>query len=100
MRAMFGIGECSGRKTPRCWTRRLPRTGSLVTCNVEDFLELARGREAHAGLVLIEQSGRRREQQLAIIRAAVAFIGNHDMANRVLWVNLDGTMEFEDIPPR
>ena len=70
-----------------------------VTCNVDDFLQLARGAEVHAVIVLIERSGRNREQQLAIIRAAVGFIEGRDMVNRVLWVNLDGAMEFEDIPP-
>lgn len=72
----------------------------VVTCNVDDFVELARGRELHAGLILIERGGMKRAQQLATIRAAVAQIKNEaDIVNRVLWVNLDGTMVFEDIPP-
>ena len=36
---------------------------------------------------------------LALIRAAIRFIedNGNDMVNRVLWVNIDGTMEIEDI---
>ena len=74
----------------------------VATCNVDDFAQLAHSAELHAGLVLIEQSvGLKRPQLLAVIRAAVALIesGGHDMANRVLWVNVDGGMRFEDIPP-
>ena len=71
----------------------------LVTANVDDFVRLARKRELHAGIVLIEDGSLYRDEQLAVVRAAVAFIQDNDMANRVLWVDLDGTMEFEDIPP-
>jgi predicted nuclease of predicted toxin-antitoxin system len=70
----------------------------LVTVNVDDFVRLARKRELHAGMILVEDATLKRDEQLAIIRAAVAFIEGHDMVNRVLWVNTDGTMEFEDIP--
>jgi len=72
---------------------------SLVTVNVDDFVALAPKREFHAGLILIEDSSLHRDEQLAIIRAAVRFIEGHDLVNRVLWINLDGSMEFEDIPP-
>jgi predicted nuclease of predicted toxin-antitoxin system len=71
----------------------------LVTANIEDFVKIARKRELHAGLVLIEDGGLVRAQQLAIVYAAIAFIGDNDMANRVLWVRTDGTMQLEDIPP-
>ena len=71
----------------------------LVTANVDDFVKLARKRELHAGMILVEDATLIRDEQLAVIRAAVAFIEDNDMVNRVLWVNLDGSMEFEDIPP-
>jgi len=71
----------------------------LVTANVEDFVKIARRRELHAGIVLIEDGGLVRAQQLAVVKSAVDFIGEHDMANRVLWVRTDGSMEFEDVPP-
>lgn len=70
----------------------------LVTANVDDFVRLAKLRDVHAGMILIEAGDLYRDGQLAIIRAAVGVIRNDDMANRVLWVNTDGTMEFEDIP--
>jgi predicted nuclease of predicted toxin-antitoxin system len=71
----------------------------LVTANVDDFVRLARKRALHAGMILVEDATLRREEQLAVLRAVVRHIGEQDMVNRVLWVNLDGTMEFEDIPP-
>ena len=70
----------------------------LVTVNVDDFVRLARKRELHAGMILIEDATLRRRQQLAVIRAAIKFVEGHDMVNRALWVNLDGSMEFEGIP--
>lgn len=70
----------------------------MVTVNLDDFVRLARKRELHAGMILIENATLRREHQLAVIRAAVKFIEGHNMANRVLRVNLDGSMEFEEIP--
>jgi predicted nuclease of predicted toxin-antitoxin system len=71
----------------------------LVTANVDDFVRLVRKRELHAGLILIEDGSLHRDEQLATIRAAVGFIAGRDMANRVLWVDLDGVMEVEEIPP-
>jgi predicted nuclease of predicted toxin-antitoxin system len=72
----------------------------LVTANVDDFVKLARKRELHAGIILIEDGSLYRDEQLAVIRAAVAAIQSEpDIVNRVLWVALDGTMAFEDIPP-
>jgi predicted nuclease of predicted toxin-antitoxin system len=72
----------------------------VVTCNVVDFVKLAHAREIHAGIVLIDRGSLVWAEQLAIIRAAVAIIQNEpDLVNRVLWVNADGTMKFEDIPP-
>lgn len=88
-----------GWEDPEVFERAFQEDRIVVTCNVNDFLELARRCELHAGLILIEQSaGLKRPQLLAVIRAAVTFIEGHDMVNRVLWVNTDGTMEFEDIP--
>jgi predicted nuclease of predicted toxin-antitoxin system len=71
----------------------------LVTANVDDFVQLAKKRELHAGLVLIEDGTLLRDQQLAVVRAAVDLIQTEDMANRALWIARDGTMKFEDIPP-
>jgi predicted nuclease of predicted toxin-antitoxin system len=89
-----------GWEDPEVFERAFKEDRIVVTCNVNDFLELARGSELHAGVILIEQSkGLKRPQLLAALRAAIGFIGEHDMANRVLWVRMDGTMEFEDIPP-
>jgi predicted nuclease of predicted toxin-antitoxin system len=88
-----------GLKDPGVLDMAFEEDRILVTANVEDFVRLARQRELHAGMVLLQVGDLSRRHQLAVIRAAVAFIGDHDMVNRVLWVSLDGTMKFEDIPP-
>ena len=88
-----------GWEDPEVFERAFKEERIVVTCNVEDFLELARGCELHAGLILIERAGLKRAQLIEVIRAAIRFMQDADMANRVLWVNLDGSMEFEDIPP-
>jgi predicted nuclease of predicted toxin-antitoxin system len=72
----------------------------LVTSNVDDFVKLARAREIHPGIVLIEDGGLLRDEQLQVIRHAVAVLqGEGDLVNRVLRIWLDGTTVFEEIPP-
>jgi predicted nuclease of predicted toxin-antitoxin system len=72
----------------------------LVTANVGDFLKLARARDLHAGIVLIENGGLLRdEQREVVVRAHEAMRGQRDMANRVLRIAMDLTMTFEEVPP-
>ena len=71
----------------------------LVTANVDDFVKLAHERELHAGIILFEDATLHRAEQLAMIRNVIRVVAHQDMANCVLWVGLDGSMEFEDIPP-
>lgn len=71
----------------------------VVTCNIDDFVDLASDREIHAGVILIEQGSLRREAQLDLLRKAIAAIGQQgDLVNRAQRIALDGTMSFEDIP--
>lgn len=46
-----------------------------VTSNVDDFAKLARAREIHAGIMLIERAGLLRDEQIEIIRNIAAAIG-------------------------
>jgi predicted nuclease of predicted toxin-antitoxin system len=72
----------------------------LVTTNVDDFVRLARQRELHAGMLLIQDGDLFREEQLAVVRKAVAILkAEADLVNRLLWVSLHGAHEFEDVPP-
>jgi predicted nuclease of predicted toxin-antitoxin system len=76
----------------------------LVTANVGDFDKLARARELHAGIVLIEDGALRRDEQEQVVREAIAaieaeFAAGHDMVNRVLRINLAGDKTFETVPP-
>jgi predicted nuclease of predicted toxin-antitoxin system len=71
----------------------------LVTLNVGDFLQLARRRELHAGIVVIEQAGLLRDEQIELVRRIDAALSTQvDMINRVLRVSLDGAMMFEELP--
>ncbi len=72
----------------------------LVTTNVADFVKLALARELHPGVVLFEDSGLVRVDQLRVTRAAVAaLLPEADLVNRLLRIWADGTTVFEDIPP-
>jgi predicted nuclease of predicted toxin-antitoxin system len=69
----------------------------LVTKNVEDFVKLARARDLHPGIVLLEDGDLVRDEQLRVVRAAVALLGpERDLVNRVLRVWADGRHVFED----
>ena len=76
----------------------------LVTSNVDDFAKLARAAEVHAGLVLFENGGLPRTEQLQLVREALALIaGEHaagrDLINRALRIWADSTHTFEALPP-
>jgi predicted nuclease of predicted toxin-antitoxin system len=71
----------------------------LITSNVLDFEKLARAREIHAGIVLIERAGLLRAEQVALVREAVAAVAKHGaMVNELLRVAEDGSMTFETSP--
>jgi predicted nuclease of predicted toxin-antitoxin system len=72
----------------------------LVTSNVDDFVKLAHARDVHPGIVLLERGGMLRDEQIDVVRRAVAAIATHGaMVNMALRVADDGTMTFEEIPP-
>ena len=69
----------------------------LITLNVGDFEKLVRARDRHAGVVLIEQTGQLRDEQIELVRTIALAIAAHGGAllNEVLRVAADGTMTFE-----
>jgi predicted nuclease of predicted toxin-antitoxin system len=97
-----GTGGCSERQTPKCLSVPTREDRLLVTLNVDDFVRLVRARDLHAGIVLIERSGLTREEQLDVVRRALALIiveleAGRDMVNRVLWIDLS-VHSFEQLP--
>lgn len=75
----------------------------LVTANVDDFAKLARARDLHPGIVLIEDGALMRAEQALVIRDALAAIqaeqaAGRDMVNRLLHINLAGVKTFETVP--
>ena len=72
----------------------------LVTSNVDDFVKLARAREIHAGIVLIERAGLLRDEQIELIRQVAAKLAEHGaMINELLHIDERGAMRFEEVPP-
>ena len=71
----------------------------LATKNIDDFVKLARARELHPGIILLEDGDLVRDEQVRVLRAAVAVLrGERDLVNRVLRVWADGKCLFEDVP--
>jgi predicted nuclease of predicted toxin-antitoxin system len=77
----------------------------VVTFNVEDFEELARACQLHAGLILLPSGSLTRAQQLALVKIAWSLVmaehhAGRDMVNRVLHLEGTGTHRFETLPTR
>jgi hypothetical protein len=75
----------------RCWAFEEVRI--VVTVNVDDFARLARARDLHAGIVLVEEGGLLRDEQTAIVRRAFELISaearaGRDMVNWVLRIRI------------
>jgi predicted nuclease of predicted toxin-antitoxin system len=45
----------------------------LATKNVDDFVRLARAREVHPGIILVQDGDLVRDEQLRVVRASVAW---------------------------
>jgi predicted nuclease of predicted toxin-antitoxin system len=71
----------------------------VVTCNVGDFVKLARARDLHPGVILLEDGGMARDEQLIALRRGLEILrGERELVNRVLRIWLDGTSVVEEIP--
>jgi len=101
-----GIDACGVRDRglleatdPEVFARAFAEDRVVVTVNVGDFEKLAGSCDLHAGVVLIERGDLLRDEQIAVVREAVAaMVPREDMVNTVLRVALDGTMSFELLP--
>jgi predicted nuclease of predicted toxin-antitoxin system len=72
----------------------------LVTSNVRHFLKLARSRDVHPGIIMLEDGALPRDEQLRLVRVAIATLrGVGDLTNKILWVAPDESTKVEDIPP-
>jgi predicted nuclease of predicted toxin-antitoxin system len=71
----------------------------LVTCNVDDFVKLARAQDIHADIVLLEDGDLLRGEQLQVLRTVVEKLASErDFVNRVMRVWRDGTIVCEGVP--
>ncbi|MEO1433239.1 MAG: hypothetical protein AAFV71_30075 [Cyanobacteria bacterium J06633_8] len=74
-----------------------------MTANVKDFERFASIREIHAGIILICDGTLLRVEQMEVVNIAVAAIlaeveAGRDMINRVLYVETDRSLKFENLP--
>lgn len=75
----------------------------LVTANVKDFERFANIREVHGGIILICDGTLLRREQIEVVNIACSAIiaeieAGRDTINRVLYVETDGSLKFEDLP--
>lgn len=92
-----------GASDPEVLQRAYEEDRILVTSNVADFVRLARARDLHPGVMLVEDAGLPREEQKRVILEAIARLqaeqqAGRDLMNRVLRIWSDGEAVFEDIP--
>jgi predicted nuclease of predicted toxin-antitoxin system len=72
----------------------------LVTVNVADFEKLARARDLHAGIILIEKGDLTRDEQCDLLWKVVASLQEvPDLVNRVVRIAGNGELAVEQIPP-
>lgn len=75
----------------------------LITANIKDFERFASLCEVHAGIILICDGSLLRAEQMEVINIAVVAIlaeveAGRDMINRVLYVEIDRSLKFENLP--
>ncbi|MEO1376100.1 MAG: DUF5615 family PIN-like protein [Cyanobacteria bacterium J06635_10] len=75
----------------------------LVTANIKDFEHFATLREIHAGIIFICDGSLLRTEQMEVVNVAVNAIlaeveAGRDMINRVLYVETDRSLKFENLP--
>lgn len=87
-----------GATDPDVLDRAFNEDRIFVTKNVGDFERLAKARELHAGIVLIEHGALTRDEQLDLMRRIIAELEGTDIVNHVVRVAEDGTLTVERIP--
>lgn len=88
-----------GNSDPEVLERAFREDRILVTANVSDFLKLTSAREIHAGIVLLDDGGLVREEQLQVIHRALVWLAlEPDTVNLALRVSIDGEFTVEEIP--
>lgn len=93
-----------GATDPEVLQRAYDEDRILVTSNVGDFVKLARARDLHPGIVLVEDAGLPRDEQMRVVKEAIERLqaeqqAGRDLINRVLRLWSDGEAIFEHIPP-
>lgn len=88
-----------GATDPEVLERAFVEDRILVTSNVCDFLNLARARDLHPGIVLVERGDLLRDEQLELVRRVIDSLKLYgDMVNHVLLIAANGTITFEEVP--
>ncbi len=75
----------------------------LVTANVRDFEKLGAAIEIHSGIILIQEGDLLATEQIELMNTVVGVLQaeiaiGKDLVNRVLYVSIDGTTKFKNLP--
>lgn len=75
----------------------------IVTANIADFERFASAYEVHGGIVFFQEGDLLRREQIELIEMVVKAIkmeleAGRDMINRVLYISIEGTTRFENLP--
>jgi len=91
----------AGKQDYQVWKEAFRRDAIVITANVEDFLNLARVSELHAGLILLKMGDLRQHEQVACVDAALRWIDRNpqcDLVNDVLEVSGDSDDDVRCFP--
>lgn len=89
-----------GRSDPEVFALGYTESRVIVTCNVGDFVALAKVATLHAGLILISDQGGSLPppRAIALLRQLLPKLSNTDLTNRVVWVEADWSHRIGDLP--
>lgn len=89
-----------GRSDPEVFALAYRESRVVVTCNVGDFVALAKVSTLHAGLILINNQGGSLPPPKAItlLRQLLPQLANEELTNRAVWVEADWSFHIDDLP--
>src|SRR4051812_27016148 len=82
------------------WREAFRRDATMITSNEDDFLNLARCSEIHAGLILLRSGELLQHEQIAWVETAIQWIQRRraDLVNTVIEVSGDTEADVKSYP--
>ena len=90
----------SGKSDPDVWQYAFRHDQVVVTANAGDYLTLAAGSEAHAGLIVLRGHGLTAEEQWLWLEPVISHLKTHsiDLLNHAVEVRAIGRYEIRLLP--